>query len=239
MPYSKRARSISNGYKKSAKRSRTGRYGTSQRKMSVYQRGNQWPYQRIGTSQVFDPFPAKITARLRYSQTVSMNPVMGLTARNLFRANSIFDPDATGGGHQPYGHDTYETIYNHYNVRSATITVTPTQSTDGIFGITLADDGTVEGDYNTVREQKNTVVGVITEGGTPTTLTQYFNVNRSFDVPFQKSTSAQFGATPSEQMFFHVWVEGPTSTFEQGSINLLVNITYLVDMWELKELGQS
>jgi len=171
---------------------------------------------------------------------VSLNPTLGLTARNLFRANSIHDPDATlASGHQPYGHDTYATIYNHYNVRSATITVTPTQSTNGIFGITLADDGTVEGDYDTVREQKNTVVGVITDGGTPTTLTQYFNVNRSFDVPFQKSTSAQFGATPSEQMFFHVWVEGPTSTFEQGSINLLVNITYLVDMWELRELGQS
>jgi hypothetical protein len=30
--------------------------------------------------------------------------------------NSIFDPDLTGTGHQPYGHDTYATLFGNYRV---------------------------------------------------------------------------------------------------------------------------
>lgn len=33
-----------------------------------------------------------------------------------FRANSIFDPDATGVGHQPYGRDTLAEVWQSYKV---------------------------------------------------------------------------------------------------------------------------
>jgi len=239
MPYAKRSRAIANGYTPSGKRARSNRYSVRSQKMSVYRKVNKWPYQVIGTSQIFDPFPAKITARMRYSTTIYLTPGLGSTDSYLFRCNSIHDPDATGIGHQPYGHDTYQNIYNHYNVRSSTITMTATSPRSAVFGITLTDDGTVQGNYDTVGEVKNTVIGTCQDNAESVTIAQKFNVNKSFDVPFQKATSASFGATPAEQMFFHCWAKGPRSDVVGSPNSFLITVTYLVDMWELRDLGQS
>lgn len=198
-----------------------------------------WPYPS-GMSPLWDPFPAKAKALLRYSQVVEINPATGIPSAQLFRANSIHDPDFTGIGHQPYGHDTYASIYNHYNVRSATITMTPTTSTNGIYGITLTDDSTVQADYNTVRELKSTRMSTNSiSAGNPKTVTNYFNVNKNFDLPFQKATSASFGASPAEGMIFHCWFEGSSNTVDPQNTSFLFTISYVVDMWELKDLGQS
>lgn len=190
-------------------------------------------------SKVFDPFPAKITARLRYSTTIRLDPGTGVPAPYLFRANSINDPDFTGIGHQPYGHDTYQSIYNHYNVRSATITMTPTKPRNGIFGVALTDDSSVQSDFDTIRETKGVKYTVCSDNSEPATVTQYYNCNQNFDIPYQKATSANFGASPSEGMIFHCFAESADNT-QDGSLNsFVVNISYLVDMWELKDLGQS
>jgi len=197
-----------------------------------------WPNRSLGNGPAWDPFPAKATAVMRYSTTLSLDPALGLTAPHLFRANSIYDPDFTGVGHQPYGHDTYASIYNHYNVRQSTITMTPTNGKDGIYGISLTDDSVVQGDYDTVRETKGTKMSV-GNTGERSTVVQTFNVNKNFDIAYQKATSANFGASPSEGMVFHCWFEGPISTDEQSAGEFLITITYTVDMWELRDLGQS
>lgn len=199
-----------------------------------------WPYQRSGMSLMWDPFPAKATARLRYSTTIVLDPGAAVPAAYLFRANSIHDPDFSGIGHQPYGHDTYQSIYNHYNVRSSTITITPTKPRNGIYGVTLTDDSTVQSDYDTIREVKGTKYAVCSDNGSPqSTVTQYYNCNQNFDIPFQKATSATFGNSPSEGMYFHVWAESVLSTEDGSQNSFVVNISFVVDMWELKDLGQS
>lgn len=225
----KRSRSVSTS-RRFSKRSKAGRVSRVRR---------TWPLASMGMGPLFDPFPAKITAIMRYSQTLVLDPAAGLTASNLFRANSIYDPDFTGTGHQPYGHDTYAQIYNHYNVRSAIITVTPTSTQAGIVGCALTDDSTVQGDYDVVRELKGTKIAVMAVNSPAPTVKNYYNVNQNFDIPYQKATSASFGQSPSEGMVFHVFVEGPSEGANMGSVSLLVNITYTVDMWELKDLGLS
>lgn len=199
-----------------------------------------WPYASRGLGMLFDPFPSKITATMRYSTTINLDPSLGTPAPYLFRANSIHDPDFTGIGHQPYGHDTYALIYNHYNVRSCIITMTPTTVRNGIFGCSITDDSTVQSDYDTIRETKGTKMApMIAEGGQLPTVKNYYNVNQNFDIPFQKATSASFGASPSEGMYFHCWFEAQNSTSDQSSANFLITLTYIVDMWELRDLGQS
>ena len=198
-----------------------------------------WPYARMGLSQMWDPFPSKATAIMRYSTTISLNAEAGIPAPHLFRANGIQDPDFTGIGHQPYGHDTYQTIYNHYNVRQSTLTMQPTNDIQGMFGISLTDDSTVQGDYDTIRETKGTVYAVAAGNNPVPKLSKTFNVNQNFDLPFQKSTSASFGANPSESMIFHCWCEGSTGASNPSAQTFVITITYIVDMWELKDLGQS
>lgn len=243
MPY-KRGRTMSRASRVSRSRSRSlSAYSSRMSTRSPARRSTNlvrtWPYARFGLSAMWDPFPAKATAILRYSTTVTLNASTGLTASNLFRANGIQDPDFTGIGHQPYGHDTYQSIYNHYNVRSSTLTMQPTSTERGIYGIALTDDSTVQGDYDTVREIKGTVVAVNTGAGNGQKIAKTFSCNQNFDLPFQKATSASFGANPSEGMIFHCFCEGANNTIDANSQTFLITISYIVDMWELKDLGQS
>lgn len=200
----------------------------------------KWPYASNGMGMLWDPFPAKARALLRYSQVITLTTSTGLTDLNIFRAASIFDPDWTGTGHQPYGHDTYQSIYNHYMVDSATLTMTPiTTGSSQIFGISLTDDTTVQGDYNTVRETKGTRVGVAVGTGPRETLTKVYSRKQNFNSASDKPLSANFGASPAEDMYFHCWAEAPTSTTGATTVSYLITISYIVDMWELKDLGQS
>lgn len=54
---------------------------------------------------------------LHYSTRVALNPsVGGLLAGYQFRLGSIHDPDFTGVGHQPVGHDQLAALYERYQV---------------------------------------------------------------------------------------------------------------------------
>lgn len=235
-----RGRSLS---RRPAKRARSSgsRFSSRSRSASTSLVRRTWPLTSRGMGPKFDPFPAKMRATMRYSQVIELLPTAGVPAPYLFRANSIFDPDFTGTGHQPYGHDQWQAIYNHYNVRSCVITMTPcAANSDQIFGVTLTDDSTVQSDYNTIREIKGTRMAICKEaGGAPPTVTNYFNVNQNFDIPFQKATSASFGQNPSEGMIFHCWSEGPGATTGGSTNRYMITLTYDVDMWEMRDLNQS
>ncbi len=200
-----------------------------------------WPSTSKGTGMLFDPFPAKMRSKLRYSQTLSLDPSGGLPAGNLFRCNSIFDPDYTGIGHQPYGHDTLQSIYNHYRVMNSTITMTPTNSnanTNGIFGITLTDDFNVQGDYDTIRELKTTKMSTMLPSNGQATVKNFYSGKQVFGQD-QQSTQAAYGNNPAEQQYFHCWSEGSSSAADPNSGDFLITITFEIESWELKDLGQS
>jgi hypothetical protein len=42
----------------------------------------------------------------------------GAVNDQIYRANSVFDPDRTGGGHQPLGFDQAAALYNRYRVHA-------------------------------------------------------------------------------------------------------------------------
>jgi len=73
-----------------------------------------------------DPFPPKAYRYMTYAQRfllLSDTTIGNLGAENSLRLNSIFDPDATGGTHQPYGFDTMALIYNRYVVHGVDLEV--------------------------------------------------------------------------------------------------------------------
>jgi len=71
-------------------------------------------------------FPKSLIAKLKYSETFSLNPpASGTVVGQTFRLNSLYDPNAGIGGHQPTPFDQYCMVYNRYHVIGAKITVTP------------------------------------------------------------------------------------------------------------------
>jgi len=67
-------------------------------------------------------FPSRKTVALRYVEDFTLNPGNGTTAVNVFRGNSIFDPNQSGLGHQPMFFDNYSQLYSRYKVNYATVT---------------------------------------------------------------------------------------------------------------------
>lgn len=197
-----------------------------------------WPKKGQGTSLKWDPFPGKARATLRYSEIVTLTPSIGYPTSQLFRANSIFDPNLTGIGHQPMGHDTYATIYNHYRVISSIITMVPTAALSGVYGILLADDDTVNNDYDGIREQKTTKMTTNVSVGQPATVIQTYRDSEVFEKG-DHTSSALFGSNPSDQQIFQCFYEAGSLASSPTSANFMFSITYEVEMWELKDMTIS
>lgn len=93
-------------------------YGSKAR-MHNYGRGN--------------PFPNEWYGWLNYGFDQNIGPAgSGLnttSAVQVFNINSLFDPDLTSTGHQPYGHDQLSAIYNTYLVDEVELDIVWTGAT--------------------------------------------------------------------------------------------------------------
>ena len=66
--------------------------------------------------------PPRMRRTLRYAQEINLVGTSGAMAINGFALNGAFDPDTTGGGHQPLGFDQYMAMYTRFCVHSCRIT---------------------------------------------------------------------------------------------------------------------
>lgn len=80
-----------------------------------------------------DPFPPSQVVKMKYTETrVLTTGTSGIYGTEYaFRLNSIFDPNFTGTGHQPYGHDQMALLYNKYKVIGVYIDLEFTSPTSG------------------------------------------------------------------------------------------------------------
>jgi len=192
-----------------------------------------------------NPFPMQNVVKMRYCCVVQLNASAAGSDKWLFYANSIYDPDYTGAGHQPYGHDTWATVYNHYEVQKSRISCTftsdnntTTNTATQIVGIAIKDDLTVESNFDTIREAKGAHYGLMNVSSKKT-ITNGFNMKKMFPRTSSESSGAQFGANPTEQAIYQVFITGITGAVDPAPTNVMVTIDYTVRVWELKDLGQS
>lgn len=77
--------------------------------------------------------PDIVRTKLYYTMTALFGSTAGGTVNSqVFRGNSIFDPDFSGAGVQPTGFDQWATMYNTYRVHASEIAVAPIMdSTNG------------------------------------------------------------------------------------------------------------
>lgn len=235
-------------YKRKRSRSRSSK---------KYNRRSNWsndyvrtvPY-NSGTGYIsrFNPFPAVHYCQLRYTHELELSHNAGVIAlqKHFYSANSIYKPNATGilGG-QPYGHDQYAALYNHYKVLESIITMTPmgpiaTTATNngGAYGITMEDISNIDSSLREVTERKGTTMA--TFGGRQSG-TQGGKLSRKYSVKYydaNERTAAAFGNNPLEQFYFAAWMY-PVDSNINVTTKWLITITYNVKMWELRDFGSS
>ena len=203
---------------------------------------------RVPRNVVARPFPARKTVKLTYCEVLTLNPVTGYDVTSYaFRCNSIFDPNITGAGHQPYAHDTYQSMYTHYSVKSSTIDINFADQNTGdpgpaMVGCFISDtytSGSTIVNYNEIREMPGGVSKMLTRH-VPASVRHTYVRDTSFPVFDQGRASAIFGDNPVEAAFFNVYCSAnPNLNNDDIGICAFVRITYDVEMWEPKKLGLS
>lgn len=195
------------------------------------------------------PVPDKAVAKLRYCETLVLNPTVGSIANHVYRSNDCYDPNVTGVGHQPIGFDQWMGLYNHFYVKGSRITAEFSANADtaaaGTFVAVMhlnasASDTTTN--MELIRERTNTVwkaAGPMT-GRSVVKLTKSFSHRKFFrkslfDDDFQGSASGP----PNEQAFFYVSVYPADGTSDSFQVPIQITIDYIVEFRERKALGQS
>lgn len=189
------------------------------------------------------PFKQRHRTTLRYNDALIITPPIGedIVSAYIYRTSSIYDPDQTSLGHQPYGRDQISPYYVSYQVMSSRISVTINSSNQDnpiVWGITMIDTASsVSGTpVYTMQEFPNTVSttqsGSANADATPTrSLSMKFSPMKWFAISktgFQgdPSYSALQGSNPDKTAFWQIWFGDMTGGTPNGSLVGRVTIEY-------------
>lgn len=226
MPYVRRRRNA----KKSAKPVR-----------KPYRRAKN-PYKR-NLVKLPRAFPQKLITKMRYAETIRLDPALGSPTSYIFQANSIWDPNTSGTGHQPYTRDEFSQIYNYYRVLKSRISATFLPSVSGsagasICGVSIKPDTTTVANFDTIRETKSAHWKMCAGDSNKVTVTNGYNGKKMFAANMG-NLNALMGTNPGEGAYFHVFLTSANAAGDLSPVDVVITIEYTVYMWELKVLPQS
>jgi len=191
------------------------------------------------------PLPPRFLTRMRYSQALSHSYLSGTTNDYIFRLNSIFDPDYTGAGHQPYAHDQFATFYSRYRVYKCSWRITFPSSND-TFVVTVVPTNAVTDftDSNYAAEFPRAITKMTSYygGGGAITFKGHISLarlNGSSKTQYRADDrfQAQFGSNPNETLDLHIVTSVPGG--ENVSVRPVVNLTYWVELWDPVNVAPS
>ncbi len=162
------------------------------------------PKMMVGSSLVLG-FPHRLVSKLRYHEAFTISMTSGALNTQIYRWNSTFDPNATGGGHQPLYRDTFAAIYDHYAVISAHAEIKFVNATADtlICGVVTDDDTTPSGNIDTLCEQttgKHVILPPLTGSLSSHTFNMAWNCEDVLGInPYTSQTyKTAVGSDPSE-----------------------------------------
>lgn len=198
-------------------------------------------------------FPRTQVVKLKYVEGFTVDPGVGIAGTYAFRANSVYDPNATGTGHQPMNFDLWSQLYNHYVVIGAKIKVhvypSSVAGNGGVVqGIMLTDDMTYTTHIGTIMENnlcryRHTGLGPINSYN-GVTVSKTFSSKKFFTITNITDNTGRIGSAtnnnPTEQAFFVFFLGAPPdNNTDWGVHNCTAEIEYIVLFSEPKEQPQS
>lgn len=204
----------------------------------------------------FAGLPNSRFVKLRYCEEVLL-PAAGPSVSSIYtmRANSLYDPNYTGTGHQPRGFDQLMASYNHFKVIKSRINVAFSSSdatgSDPPFyyGICLTDSGNIFGsktpDYIKESRQCKVFKAHGSSGGyngKPWSGCSTWFSHRSFFGGTYAGGNDKFigdiANNPQEVAYFEIF-QVPQVADSLGSKLALVTIDYWALLTEPKNIAQS
>lgn len=194
-------------------------------------------------------FPGRMRTKLRYVESIGVTSTAGAVGAYAFNANGLYDPNDSGGGHQPMYFDQYMTVYDHYKVLGSVITVRPIETGTTLINPMFAT--VIQNDDNSIAG--TSVFGQTIEWGMLDTYRIFggpyaqghkpiickYSTRRNYKDKYQ-SDSLIGDAThnPTETSTFII-VQQPMDASSTVTVSYLVIIDYIVDFFELRDIAQS
>lgn len=234
-------RTTRSGYR--SRRRFGGSSRSTYRRRRVFRRRRANPTRGIG-------YPRNRVIKMRYIQRLELDPGASTAfVANLFSANSIFDPDATGAGHQPMGHDQWANFYQGYCVLGSKISIiglNATSSVPIIFGVKLLRT-TSSGHTDITGLMEDPTVSwrfmqTAVNGNVPRPAIAKYSARKFYNTPSPASNSnllAAMSGNPATQAYYFVFMGAHDQTTDVPKLSMVVKITYIVQLTEPVELSQS
>lgn len=197
----------------------------------------------VTINRALSPIPQRYITKLKYSQVVTTSAVFGNYAMNL---NSLYDPDRTGVGHQPYGFDQLAALYNRYRVISCgyRLNLAVGTSTQPVILTAMPANIVVTGgSCSEMRENPRTKYITQNPGASSIVLR-----NKSQIPSIVGRTKAQYMADdryqaevtsdPNELVILNIQSWTAADAYLPG-VQVQVVMEYTVEFFDIKSLGQS
>lgn len=180
-------------------------------------------------------FPEEFTTHIRYVDVFALTSSSGGIGKQYMRMNSLFDPDQTGTGHQPYYFDQFAALYNRYTVLGSKLTAefsllpsaiaTAQPSGPAVIGVVGDDSASTSTTVSTLLESnscKHALLGSQHGGPNIRTLTLTYSPSRELGLsPDDDTVGALCTANPSAQWYGLVFMaESGLSTATTASVKI-------------------
>ncbi len=178
-------------------------------------------------------FPLQMRGKVTYATVLAFAPAAGAISDQVFRLNSIYDPDYTGTGTTALGYTQYAALYQRYRVLGATVRVVwDNMNTNPITAFVCATPNTaISSSIAYIQAQRLSWVGGVGGVGGNSTREHVVSVpiHKAWGCPDKQVRSendfaAGINANPTNVVYLHVgaYQNGATT----GVYNLQVRIEY-------------
>ncbi len=193
--------------------------------------------------------PDKQFVKLRYTSFFNVNPATP-TGGHVFRGNSINDPDFTGIGAQPLGHDEWAAFYGKYKVHSSKIQVqflnANTTSGAGNVLLNIVPSNSINtigsrtyAELNDTPYSKTKMIAPVSAGMNGVYMSNYMSTKKmTGDTTLDDVYEAPFNNNPNRTWYWIVQTDSFNGT-SGHDLDLKVTITYYVEIFDRKMLLQS
>lgn len=201
-------------------------------------------------NKALQPYAQRYICKMKYAESFVASTAGSATCRIALNLNSIHDPNRTGIGHQPYGHDTAATIYNRYRVIGCSYAISVQNISNTItstnYQITALPANTDSGFVTSAEMRENPKARYLVQSvNSPVrTLKGYVDIkslmgrNKS-QYMADDNYQATFGSSPSELAVLNVQAGNFADLGETQTYAFIVELVYTVELFDIKVLPQS
>lgn len=225
----------------------------NKKRSGMKRKGGRRGYKTVNVvGRSLNPIPQKMIAKHKYADVATISLVSSALGNYNFNLNSVWDPNRTGSGHQPYGRDTFATIYNRYRVLGCyyNVSLVPSSAALATQLLAIPANEEVSGTVTSAsagREQprcRYILQAPVGAGAPIKNLKGYVDIASLMGLTktqyrSNENTQAQVGASPTELAILNLFAGTFTEDIITTSIYVSVEMTYVVEWFDPLILSQS